>query len=205
MQRLRDDGELPGVVSGAALFADYWSERDPYRPDRRCHTKRCSCTGSSEPGTAAPARPGRRSGAGRRAAGPARTAGRAPPCAARRAAAGRRAGPGPAPARTRSGGPATSRCRRGARARAGPAPPGAHGLPGCRWRTPRGAPAIRATAGPERGGAYWARRLPAAPAARPAPGRCTGRCVRGRGAALAVGRGSPGSPRPAAGPAASCW
>lgn len=40
MQRLHDDGGLPGVVSGAALFADYWSERDPYRPDRRCHTKR---------------------------------------------------------------------------------------------------------------------------------------------------------------------
>ncbi|GGL93162.1 hypothetical protein GCM10010840_33990 [Deinococcus aerolatus] len=39
MQRLRDDDELPGVVSGAALFADYWSERDPYRPNRRCHTK----------------------------------------------------------------------------------------------------------------------------------------------------------------------
>ena len=39
MQQLRDDDELPGVVSGAALFADYWSERDPYRPGRRCHTK----------------------------------------------------------------------------------------------------------------------------------------------------------------------
>ncbi|GGO33891.1 hypothetical protein GCM10008949_33830 [Deinococcus humi] len=39
MQRMRDDDELPGVVSGAALFVDYWSERDPYRPGRRCHTK----------------------------------------------------------------------------------------------------------------------------------------------------------------------
>lgn len=39
MQALHDAGELPGVVSGAALFVDYWSTRDPYRSDRRCHTK----------------------------------------------------------------------------------------------------------------------------------------------------------------------
>ncbi|QLG12181.1 hypothetical protein HLB42_16375 [Deinococcus sp. D7000] len=39
MQQLRDDDELRGVVSGAALFADYWSERDPYRAGRRCRTK----------------------------------------------------------------------------------------------------------------------------------------------------------------------
>ncbi|SMB94197.1 hypothetical protein [Deinococcus hopiensis] len=40
MQCLHDEGQLPGVVSGAALFTDYWSERDPFRSDRRCHDKR---------------------------------------------------------------------------------------------------------------------------------------------------------------------